>query len=191
MIELKTDPKLSNKYYNCLILLLDFEMGAISNAIKSSTFFFQFCFEVEDMTFDTPPPPKSSWLATSPAWGLPFPPQYSIDETDAMFHTTDGDSRHWIQIDITEARIIQSVSIRCRVTLEERIGGIQFRVGLEAVGHTNIQVSIVLFKVPWSSWLNYICNNFQPTNLAFKIKLLKLKTQVNWDNVAQQEERNF
>lgn len=102
---------------------------------------------VEDMTFDTPPPPKTSWVATStPYWphGSGHPPQDAIDDSMVtIYHSIDADTREWFQIDVTEARVIQGITVQSRVGFGARIGGVQLRVGLEAVGHTNLQVGFL------------------------------------------------
>lgn len=95
------------------------------------------------MTFDTPPVPKSSWVAKSTPHYLGsggHPPECAIDETDQIYHTNNFDPGHWLQIDIIEARVIQGLSVRSRTGLSERIAGVEFRIGLDALEHTNFQV---------------------------------------------------
>lgn len=96
------------------------------------------------MTFDTLSAPKSSWLAKSTPhypWAGGHPPECAIDGTDLIYSTLDGNPRHWIEIDIIEARVIQGLSVQTRVNLGNRIAGVQFRIGLEALEHTDYQVT--------------------------------------------------
>ena len=70
----------------------------------------------------------------------PYPPEYAIDGTDQMFHTANFDKNQWLQIDVTEIRIVQGLSVQSRPAYPTRLRGIEFRVGLEPVLHTNLQV---------------------------------------------------
>ena len=74
--------------------------------------------------------------------GYGYSPEHAIDGTDDIFHPLDYDPNQWLQIDITEARIIQGLSVQSRDGFFIRLRGIEFRMGLEPVLHTNLQVGV-------------------------------------------------
>lgn len=109
-----------------------------------SLFHFYYNLLVEDMTFATPPPAKTSWVATStPHWpghGSHPPADAIDDDAGSVFSPETRDGGNWLQIDIGEARVVSGLTVEVRNGVQERFSSVEMRVGLVSMPNTDLQV---------------------------------------------------